>query len=110
MSITTGDFRAKITASTLLEKKQRQELITCLTAYDYSGARLVDEAGIDMVLVGDSLGMVMLGYENTLPVTMQEMLHHTRAVRRGVSEAPPDLWLGPFTLHNAMYLRRVRKD
>ncbi len=87
MSITTGDFRAKITASTLLEKKQRQDIITCLTAYDYASARLVDEAGIDMVLVGDSLAMVMLGYENTLPVTMQEMLHHTRAVRRGVKRA-----------------------
>jgi 3-methyl-2-oxobutanoate hydroxymethyltransferase len=87
MSITTGDFRSKITASTLLEKKQRHELITCLTAYDYPSARLVDEAGIDMVLVGDSLGMVMLGYENTLRVTVHEMLHHTRAVRRGVKHA-----------------------
>jgi 3-methyl-2-oxobutanoate hydroxymethyltransferase len=87
VSITTGDFRAKITASTLLEKKQRQEIITCLTAYDYASARLVDEAGIDIVLVGDSLAMVMLGYENTLPVTMREMLHHTRAVRRGVKRA-----------------------
>jgi len=87
VSITTGDFRSKITASTLLEKKKRHELITCLTAYDYAGARLVDEAGIDMILVGDSLGMVMLGYENTLPVTMPEMLHHTRAVRRGVKHA-----------------------
>lgn len=87
VSITTGDFRAKITASTLLEKKQRQEIITCLTAYDYASARLVDDAGIDIILVGDSLAMVMLGYENTLPVTMQEMLHHTRAVRRGVKRA-----------------------
>ncbi len=87
VSLTTGDFRAKITASTLLDKKQRHELITCLTAYDYASARLVDEAGIDMVLVGDSLAMVMLGYENTLPVTVQEMLHHTRAVRRGVKRA-----------------------
>ena len=87
MSITTGDFRAKITSSTLLDKKQRHEPITCLTAYDYASARLVDEAGIDMVLVGDSLGMVMLGYENTLPVTVEEMLHHTRAVRRGVKRA-----------------------
>ncbi len=87
VSLTTGDFRGKITASTLLDKKQRHELITCLTAYDYASARLVDEAGIDMVLVGDSLAMVMLGYENTLPVTMQEMLHHTRAVRRGVKRA-----------------------
>jgi 3-methyl-2-oxobutanoate hydroxymethyltransferase len=87
VSITTGDFRAKITSATLLEKKQKHEAITCLTAYDYPSARLVDEAGIDMVLVGDSLGMVMLGYENTLPVTVDEMLHHTRAVRRGVKRA-----------------------
>jgi 3-methyl-2-oxobutanoate hydroxymethyltransferase len=87
VSITTGDFRSKVTASSLLEKKQRHEIITCLTAYDYPSARLIDEAGIDMILVGDSLGMVMLGYENTLPVTMPEMLHHVRAVRRGVKHA-----------------------
>jgi 3-methyl-2-oxobutanoate hydroxymethyltransferase len=87
VSITTGDFRSKVTASSLLEKKQRHELITCLTAYDYPSARLIDEAGIDMVLVGDSLGMVMLGYENTLPVTVQEMLHHVRAVHRAVKHA-----------------------
>ena len=87
MSITTGDFRSKTTALSLLEKKQRQERITCLTAYDYPTARLVDEAGIDMILVGDSLGMVVLGYENTLPVTVAEMLHHTRAVRRAVKHA-----------------------
>jgi 3-methyl-2-oxobutanoate hydroxymethyltransferase len=61
--------------------------IVCLTAYDYPTARLVDEAGVDIVLVGDSLGMVVLGYENTLPLTMEEMLHHTRAVRRGVRKA-----------------------
>jgi len=87
VSITTGEFRAKISPVSLLEKKQKHERITCLTAYDYISARLVDEAGIDMVLVGDSLGMVMLGYENTLPVTVDEMLHHTRAVRRGVKHA-----------------------
>ena len=87
MSITTGDFRSKVTSSTLLEKKQNHQPITCLTAYDYASARLVDEAGLDMVLVGDSLGMVMLGYENTLPVTVEEMLHHTRAVRRAVKRA-----------------------
>jgi len=87
VSINSGDFRPKITSASLLEKKQRHDPITCVTAYDYASARLVDEAGIDMVLVGDSLGMVMLGYENTLPVTVEEMLHHTRAVRRGVKRA-----------------------
>jgi len=64
----------------------RRKLV-CLTAYDYPTARLVDEAGVDIVLVGDSLGMVVLGYENTLPLTVDEMLHHTRAVRRGVRRA-----------------------
>jgi 3-methyl-2-oxobutanoate hydroxymethyltransferase len=87
VSVTTGDFNAKITASSLLEKKKHHELITCLTAYDYPSARLIDEAGIDMILVGDSLGMVMLGYDNTLPVSVPEMLHHVRAVRRGVKHA-----------------------
>lgn len=91
MSLTSekpgGDSRPKVTIETIQEKKQRREPITCLTAYDYASARLVDEAGVDMVLVGDSLAMVMLGYENTLPVTMEEMLHHTRAARRGVKRA-----------------------
>ncbi len=61
--------------------------IVCLTAYDFPTARLLDEAGVDVVLVGDSVGMVVLGHENTLPVTMEEMLHHTRAARRGVRRA-----------------------
>jgi 3-methyl-2-oxobutanoate hydroxymethyltransferase len=87
VSISTGDFRSKVTSSTLFEKKQNHQPITCLTAYDYASARLADEAGLDVVLVGDSLGMVILGYENTLPVTVEEMLHHTRAVRRGVKRA-----------------------
>lgn len=85
MSLTfPGDSRAKITTATLQEKKQHRQPITSLTAYDYASARLVDEAGIDVILVGDSLAMVMLGYDNTLPVTVEEMLHHVRAVRRGV--------------------------
>src|SRR5262249_55919489 len=79
--------RLKVTTTTIHEKKQRHEPITCLTAYDYAIARLVDEAGIDMILVGDSLAQVVLGYESTLPVTLEEMLHHTRAVRRAVKSA-----------------------
>src|ERR1700755_600057 len=74
----------KVTFQTLQEKKQAGRPITALTAYDYATARLVDEAGVDLVLVGDSLAMVVLGHESTLPVTMDEMLHHTRAVRRAV--------------------------
>jgi 3-methyl-2-oxobutanoate hydroxymethyltransferase len=77
----------KITTASLRERKLRHEPITCLTAYDYPTARLVDEAGIEMVLVGDSLAQAVLGYENTLSVTMDEMLHHVRAVRRGVKRA-----------------------
>jgi 3-methyl-2-oxobutanoate hydroxymethyltransferase len=87
VSITTGDFRSKITVQTLIDKKQKHEPITCLTAYDYGTARLVDEADIDIILVGDSLAQVVLGYDNTLPVTVDEMLHHTRAVRRAVKRA-----------------------
>jgi 3-methyl-2-oxobutanoate hydroxymethyltransferase len=88
MSLTPiGEPRQKITVSTLREKKSQHQLITCLTAYDYASARLVDEAAIDIVLVGDSLAMTMLGYENTLSITIDEMLHHAKAVRRGVKHA-----------------------
>ncbi|HEX3986568.1 MAG TPA: 3-methyl-2-oxobutanoate hydroxymethyltransferase [Acidobacteriaceae bacterium] len=76
-----------VTFQTLQQKKQTGRPITALTAYDYATARLVDEAGIDLILVGDSLAQVVLGYENTLPVTVDEMLHHTRAVRRAVRRA-----------------------
>jgi 3-methyl-2-oxobutanoate hydroxymethyltransferase len=82
-----GEPRHKITVASLREKKAHHEPITCLTAYDYATARLVDEAAIDVILVGDSLAQTMLGYENTLSVTVDEMLHHTRAVRRGVKHA-----------------------
>ena len=82
-----GEPRHKITVASLREKKLHHQPITCLTAYDYASARLVDEAAIDIVLVGDSLAMTMLGYENTLSVTVDEMLHHARAVRRGVKNA-----------------------
>ena len=88
MSLTSiGDPRAKITVASLREKKLNRESITCLTAYDYPSARLVDEAGIDIILVGDSLAMTMLGHENTLSITLDEMLHHTKAARRGVQHA-----------------------
>ena len=75
--------RKKITIPALHAKKQRGEPITMITAYDYPGALAVDEAGVDLILVGDSLGMVVLGYDSTVPVTMDEMIIHTAAVKRG---------------------------
>jgi 3-methyl-2-oxobutanoate hydroxymethyltransferase len=79
--------RAKITAPRIVDMKRRGELISVVTAYDYPTARLADEALIDMLLVGDSLGTVVLGYDSTLPVTMDDMLHHTRAVTRAKPSA-----------------------
>lgn len=76
----------KNTVVTIQEAKKRGEKITMLTAYDYSMAKLIDESGINMILVGDSLGMVMLGYEDTLSVTMEDMIHHTKAVTRGAKK------------------------
>jgi 3-methyl-2-oxobutanoate hydroxymethyltransferase len=93
MSIIPNGNTAKVTVPELLQRKSQaadsinKKKITCLTAYDYPTARLMDEAGVDVVLVGDSVAMVVLGYESTLPLTMEESLHHTKAVRRGVQRA-----------------------
>ena len=93
MSILPNQGNGKITVPDLMQRKtlaaanSANKKITCLTAYDYPTARLLDEAGVDMVLVGDSVAMVALGYDSTLPLTLEEALHHTKAVRRGVKRA-----------------------
>src|SRR5216683_1930483 len=117
MSVVPNSGNGKITVPDLLQRKtqaagspSKSERITCLTAYDYPTARLLDEAGVDVILVGDSLGMVVLGQESTLAVTIDEMLHHTRAVRRGTRRAlvVADMPYGSYhtdlseSLHNAM--------
>jgi 3-methyl-2-oxobutanoate hydroxymethyltransferase len=81
--------RKKMTLPKLFQKAAESTPITWLTCYDYPTAYLQEEAGIDMILVGDSLGMTMLGYESTLPVTMEDMIRHSQAVRRGA----PNVWL-----------------
>ena len=83
----TASQRKKVTITAFRQKKERAEPITMLTAYDYPTALAEDQAGIDSILVGDSLGMVVLGYPNTLPVTMEDMLHHCKAVARGAKFA-----------------------
>jgi len=83
MSTSPATDRKKITLHTLRARKERGEPITMLTAYDYPTALAVDRAGVDVILVGDTLGMVVLGYDTTLPVTMEDMLHHCKAVARG---------------------------
>ena len=77
----------RVSISQIKDMKQKGEKITMLTAYDYTTAKIIDEAGVPLILVGDSLGMVVLGYESTIPVTMEEMLHHTKAVVRGTKQA-----------------------
>ena len=102
----------KVTAPSLKASKERGERLVCLTAYDYPTARIVDEAGIDIILVGDSLGNVVLGYGNTVPVTLEDVMIHVRAVRRGVHRAllVADMPYGSFhtgaddTVRNALRL------
>src|SRR5450631_3559987 len=116
MSVVPNMGEGKVTVPALLQRKSATDSpskkITCLTAYDYPTARLVDEAGVDVLLVGDSLGMVVLGYDSTLPVTLDEILHHVRAVRRGTKRAllVADMPYGSFhisideSIRNAMRL------
>jgi 3-methyl-2-oxobutanoate hydroxymethyltransferase len=106
-STSTSTQRKKVTTHTFRTKKARGEVITMLTAYDYPTALAVDLAGIDSILVGDSLGMVVLGYDSTLPVTMEDMLHHCKAVARGAKNA---LLVGdmPFMSYQASVDEAVR--
>lgn len=87
MSSEHTESRRRTTIRDLQEMKRRGERIVALTAYDYLFARIVDESGVDLVLVGDSVGQVFAGYDSTLPVTLEDMIYHTRAVRRGVKRA-----------------------
>jgi len=99
--------RKKLTILTLHDKKARGEPISMVTAYDYPGALAADRAGLDSILVGDSLGMVVLGYDSTVPVTMDEMIHHCKAVRRGAQYA----WLigdMPFMSYQADRAEAIR--
>ena len=82
-----GDRTKPVTVATLLDMKRKGLKVAMMTAYDFPMARIAEEAGVDVVLVGDSVGMTKLGYESTLPVTVEEMLHHTKAVKRGLSRA-----------------------
>src|SRR5712691_9428475 len=117
MSVVPNPGNGKITVPELLQRKasvatspENSNKIVCLTAYDYPTARLLDEAGVDVILVGDSVAMVALGYDSTLPVTLDEMIHHARAVRRGTKHAllVADMPFGSYhtdmaeSLHNAM--------
>jgi 3-methyl-2-oxobutanoate hydroxymethyltransferase len=114
MSVVPRQGDGKVTVPELLQRKSAaadspSKKVVCLAAYDYPTARLADEAGVDVILVGDSLGMVVLGYESTLPVTLEEMLHHTRAVRRGTRRAlvVADMPYGSYHTDTAESLRNA---
>lgn len=115
MSVVLRAGNGKITVPDILSRKSsldKRRKISCLTAYDYPTARLLDDAGVEVLLVGDSVGMAVLGYDSTLPVTLDDILHHTRAVRRGTRRAllVADMPYGSFhvsaeeTIRNAMRL------
>ncbi len=101
--------RPKVTVQTLLRMKRKGEKVVMLTAYDYQTALLEDRAGVDVILIGDSLGMVVLGYENTLPVTLEEIVHHTKAVSRA---KPAAMVVGdmPFMTYQASVEDAVRNS
>jgi 3-methyl-2-oxobutanoate hydroxymethyltransferase len=107
MTVAPGATRKKVTLQTLRTRKEAAQPITMLTAYDYPTALALEEAGVDVILVGDSLGMVVLGYPTTLPVTMEDMLHHCKAVARG---AHTPLLIGdmPFMSYQADIAEAVR--
>jgi len=116
MSVVPRAGGGKITVPELLQRKasaaaspENPKKIVCLTAYDYPTARLLDEAGVDVILVGDSLAMVALGYDSTLPVTLDEMIHHARAVRRGTKHAllVADMPFGSYHSDTAESLRNA---
>src|SRR6267142_976408 len=121
MSVVPNQGNGKITVPELLQRKSStaassensnpadSKKIVCLTAYDYPTARLLDEAGVDVILVGDSLAMVALGYDSTLPVTLDEMIHHARAVRRGTKRAllVADMPFGSYHSDTAESLRNA---
>jgi 3-methyl-2-oxobutanoate hydroxymethyltransferase len=116
MSVVPNQGNGKITVPELLRRKasaasspENLKKIVCLTAYDYPTARLLDEAGVDVILVGDSVAMVALGYDSTLPVTLDEMLHHARAVRRGTKHAllVADMPFGSYHSDTAESLRNA---
>jgi 3-methyl-2-oxobutanoate hydroxymethyltransferase len=115
MSVVPHQGNGKITVPELLQRKAssadspNSQKFVCLTAYDYPTARLLDEAGVDVILVGDSLAMVVLGHDSTLPVTLEEMLHHARAVRRGTKHAlvVADMPFGSYHSDNAESLRNA---
>jgi len=100
-------MKKKVTKNTLINMKKKGEKIAALTSYDYLSTRILDDAGIDLILVGDSLGMVVLGYDNTLPVTVEEIIHHLKAVSR---TRPRALLVGdlPFMSYQASVEDAVR--